>query len=108
MEIHARIARWAIVRLREPGRPSTFHIVGYIVDHRRLEPGQPYIGSSLAALDIAQHTARNRRSRHIMLEGDPLPLGDLPVEILAMLCRATKEWRLAIGSTWDRVDSIEE
>jgi hypothetical protein len=105
-EIYARIARWALLRLREPRRTPTLHIVGYVVEHARLsgETGQPYIGSSLQELDIERRVAINRRGRRVALVGDPLPRGELPADIQAVIRRAEREWPVDVAAEWERLE----
>lgn len=107
MESCARICRWAVVRLHEPDRAPTTHLVGYIVSHDRLmaDTGEPYIGSSLIELDPERRVARNRRGKLIELVGDPLPPGTLPDDIRGMMRRAEREWRVAEGAVWNRVET---
>ena len=106
-EIYARIARWAVLRLREPRRPPTLHIVGYVVEHGRLNgetEQQPYISSSLQTLDVGQRVAINRRGRWISLVGDPLPRAELPADIQAVMRRAVREWRVDVPAEWKRLE----
>ncbi len=107
--IYARIERWAFVRLKEPSRSATIHIVGYILEHKRLieDFAQPYIGSSLREIDLAHSVCRNRRGRRIALVGDPLAPGELPGDICAMLERAAEEWNVHDDATWERVELTE-
>jgi hypothetical protein len=104
-DVHARIERWAIVRLREPGKAATLHIVGYIIEHARLgdDIGQPYLGSSLREIDLERRVGVNRRGRTIALVGDPVAAGDLPLDLQAVLRRAEDDWRLDGNSQWERV-----
>ena len=105
-EIYARIARWALLRLREPRRTPTLHVLGYVVGHSRLsgETEQPYISSSLQKLDVGQRVAINRRGRRIALIGDPLPPGELPAEIQTVMRRAEREWRVDVAAEWERLE----
>ena len=106
VEPYARIADWALVRLHEPGRPATTHVVGHIVRHGRLidDAGAPYIGSALKEIDVARRMARNGRGKLIVLVGDPLPPGPLPDDLAAMIRQAEDEWQVANGTTLERAE----
>jgi hypothetical protein len=108
-EVYACIVRWEIVRLKEPNKAPTMHIIGYIDRHGRLidDAGQPYIGSSLREIDLERRVVVNRRGRVIALVGDPLPPGDLPDDLKAMLRRAEREWELDSSVEWERLEPTE-
>lgn len=71
--VHARIARWAFVRVLEQGRAPTLHMVGYIAEHQRLgdDAGEPYVGSSLTSVDLDRRMAVNRRGRDYRTDRRP-------------------------------------
>jgi hypothetical protein len=108
-EVYARIARWGIVLLREPHKAATMHVIGYVHHHGRLidQIGQPYIGSSLREIDLERRVVVNRRGRLIALVGGPLPPGDLPDDLKAMLHRAEREWELDSPVEWERLEPTE-
>jgi hypothetical protein len=108
-EVYGCIDRWEIVRLKEPGKVPTMHIIGYIAHHGRLihDTGQPYIGSSLREIDLKRRVVTNRRGRVITLVGDPLPPGDLPDDLKAVLRRAEREWKLDSSIEWERLEPTE-
>ncbi|MBP0447770.1 hypothetical protein J8J14_23770 [Roseomonas sp. SSH11] len=91
----ARIYRWAIVELREPGQEPTQHVMGWIDEHSQfttamdgLYKNDPYIGSPLASVDLEKRQAVNRRGRVIELSGPPAEGGtEIPATLQLMQCQ---------------------
>jgi hypothetical protein len=105
-QVYARIAGWAFVQLREPGRPFTMHLVGYLIAHDRLvgPVGEAYIGSALREINLGRGTCHNGRGKLIALVGDPLPPGPLPEDLREMLRQAEELWQVQAGTTWERAE----
>ena len=59
------------------------------------------------ALSGRQRVAWNRDGLLVLLVGDPLPDGELPPDMQAMMARAEAEWFLGRDATWERVDQAE-
>lgn len=100
---YAVIRDWVILECKVDGLTTT-HAAGWIVRHRRLDVGEPYIGSPLTELDVTSRCARNQAGKLIELCGDPLPMDErLPSSIELMLDRAERAWGQAEETTWKRL-----
>jgi hypothetical protein len=99
----ASIREWAIIELREAGKPTTRRVLGVTLRHPRLGGGYSYLGRPLSLIDLPNKRCVTVADRDIELIGAPLPTGKLPGNVRAAIARGVVDWELDFPS-WRCLD----